>query len=214
MQTVPKAKVNLKKVDDEPVYLITSFRRSGTSMMARCLHGGGLPVVYTEMNDRRFNDIRGFGGRSRDDYYPNPNGFFSIEGFMDYELPTFYEENKGKVLKIPRMDLFYLPQGNYKLIFMTRDPEEILASYRDFIGLKTWGLVECSVHFYDMLKKATIDLMLARGDVDVLEVEYKHAVMEPLATFMRIRDFGVPIDVNKSAALVDPALYRHKIEKK
>lgn len=215
--TVPKAKINLKRTNDEPVYLITSFRRSGSSMMARCLEGGGLPVMYNSYNDWRFNgryarssSIRG--GKADNSYIPNPNGFYTIEGFVEFEWPDFYEKYKGKVVKIPRLELFYLPPGNYKLIFMTRNPEEIKASYRDFLGIRTWGRVECALHFYEQNKNATIDLMKARGDIDVIEIEYRQAVNEPLTTFTQIKDFGVPINVNEAASLVDPKLYRNRLE--
>lgn len=178
-------------------------------MIARCLHGGGIPVVYTDRNDREFNMAPGGGSEN---YRPNPNGFFSIENYTDFEAPSFYNEFKGKLLKIPRADFRILPRGRYKVIFMLRDPREILASYRSFIGRRTWGMAEGAVHFYDMIREATIKAALSRGDMDILEVNYNELLKDPVAGFERIKAAGWPIDVQAAAALVDLSLYRHRIK--
>lgn len=199
----------------EPVYLISSFRRSGSSMMARCLEGGGMNVLKYDGNDHQFNIP--FGDST---YIPNPNGFFSIEGYLDFGTPSFYEDNKGRVLKVPRMwlsatgkennDATRLPDGRYKLIMMVRDQEEILASYRSFIPLRHWGMVEVSVHLMDLIKNATYDVLNNRGDFEILEINYKDVIEKPLEIFHRIKDFGFPIDPELAANLVDSSLYRHR----
>lgn len=191
---------------EEPVYLITSFRRSGSSMMARCLKFGGLPVLYYEGNDTQYNIPFGQTG-----YIPNPNGFYAIEGYCDYQYPTFYEDNKGKVIKIPRIELAYLPKGKYKLIFMLRPVEEVFASYRSFIGPVAWGDAERGLYFRDFLVDEAIKYLKRRGDFEVLLVNYHDVLNDPIGQFQRIKDFGVPIDVDSAASGVDSALYRHRL---
>ena len=198
-------------MNDEPVYIITSFRRSGSSMMAKCLHEGGLPVAFFERNDFQFN-LPPYGGG--DGYIPNPNGFFSIEGYTDFEAPSFYDDFKGMVVKVPRADFRILPKGKYKLIVMTRDPVEIMASYRSFIGVRHWGMPEVSLHFYDMIKNATVEAARSREDFDVIEVNYNELMKDPVAAFQRIKDFGIPIDVEKAVSVVDQKLYRHRLTQK
>jgi len=178
-------------------------------MMARCLEGGGLPVVKMSLNDSEYNIPFGNTG-----YIPNPNGFYSIEGYMEFDFPTFYEEYKGQVLKIPRTYIRLLPPGKYKLIFMNRDEKEILASYRSFIGLRDWGEVESSVYLKDVILGAEKQIAAERGDIDIIEVNYNELMRDPRAAFDAIVDFGVPIDPAAAAALVDPALYRHRLAAK
>lgn len=191
----------------EPVYLIASFRRCGSSMMAHALHTGGLPIVYMPINDTQYNLPF---GDPKNGYKPNPNGFFSMEGYIDYQYPSFYEQYKGKLLKIPRVAIRELPPGKYKLVFMNRDADEILRSYRSFIGFRDWGMVETSVYFKEQILGAEIKQLEKRGDIDILVINHRDAITEPQKTFEKIRDFGFPIDPKKSASIVDVSLYRHK----
>ena len=191
----------------EPVFLIFSFRRSGSSMMAHALHTGGLPIVFMPLNDSQFNipfsdPVKG--------YKPNPNGFFSMEGYIDYQYPSFYDQYQGKLLKIPRVALRELPPGKYKIIYMERDTDEILRSYRSFIGFRDWNTVETSVYLKEEILGAELRLLKKRGDVEVLTVNYRDVIKNPSKTFERIRDFGFPIDPEKAASVVDQSLYRHR----
>ena len=68
----------------EPVYIVTSLHRSGSSMTMRCLEAGGLTPVH--------NPVAILLNQVLHDYIPNPNGFYQ------YGKPItkdFYENNKG-----------------------------------------------------------------------------------------------------------------------
>ena len=173
-------------------------------MMMHALQAGGLQAIYDKSRDRLWNATTG-----TRDYQPNPNGFFYTE---DYQIdwPSFYADLQGKLIKIPRASLHMAPRGKYKLIFMTRNPREIVASMHRWSPFTAWGKMEANVYFYDMLKNATLDRVRARGDYDVLEVRYEDVMADPQGTFEKIKEFGFPIAPEKSAAIVDPRLYRNR----
>jgi hypothetical protein len=187
----------------EPVYGVTSFHRSGSSMMMRCLEAGGIETLVDEALDHLWN------ATASPDYQPNPNGFYNKDD-NTFDWPTFHRDAKGKAIKIPRQDLLIVPRGAYRLIYMVRDPEEILASMRSFTPYRSWGHMEVAVHFYDLVRAETVRRLRERGDFSVLEVHYADVIADPLGAFRKIRDFGFPIDPEKSAAKVDPSLYRHR----
>lgn len=190
---------------DEPVYIVTSFHRSGSSMMMRCLEAGGITPKRYKLGDVPWN--RTFGTSK---YVPNPNGFYFMEDTV-FDWPSFYEDFKGHSVKVPRLTLHMLPPGNYKLIYMVRNPKEILQSMRKFIPYRGWGKPTVAVYFYDMLRAQIIKNLLARGDFEILEVNYNELLKDPIAAFEKIKDFGIPIDPELAAEKVDLSLYRNRI---
>ena len=174
----------------------------------RCIEAGGLEAVFNEKLDAIWQLTAG-----TDDYNPNPNGYYHSEDDQT-DWPSFHRDHKGKVIKIPRADLAIVPRGKYKLVFMVRNPKEIIASMRKFSPYVSWGDMERNAYLYDIVKKATLDRIRDRGDYDILEVQYADVVENPKNEFEKIRDFGFPIDVEKAAAMVDPSLYRLRLERK
>ena len=106
----------------KPVIVISGLPRSGTSMMMQMLYAAGLPVITDQL-------------RTADE--DNPKGYFEIE-----RIKGLYQENdkswlvdyKGKAVKIISFLLLHLPAKiNYKVIFMERDLDEILASQKKML---------------------------------------------------------------------------------
>jgi len=191
----------------EPVYIVASFHRSGSSMMMRCLEAGGITCAYDTTQDVQNIVLGG------SEYQPNPNGFYAYPDDSTFDWPTFHETFKGRAIKVPRMDLFILPQGKYKLIFMTRNPEEIRASMMKFSSNTSWGKPTVATYFYDTLKDGLMNYLVARTDFEILEINYRDVVTNPTQEFQKIKDFGFNIDIEKSVAMVDPTLYRLRLEK-
>ena len=187
-----------------PVYLVSSFHRSGSSMMMRCLEAGGMKVRSTDAHDSM--------NINRADYVPNPNGFYAPPSDEVIAYPSFYNDTAGKVMKLQRYDFSSLPKASYKIIYLKREPKEIIASMRKFTPYLSWGHMECAVYLYDILQPAVIRNIKKRGDTEVLELNYREIVESPNKQFQTIRDFGLNIDVDKAAAMVDPALYRLRLE--
>ena len=192
-------------MQDDTVYLVSSFQRSGSSMMMRCLEGGGMNARY----DTAQEVLNLYFGRG--DYKPNPNGFYAVSLMADTPWPSFYDDNKGRLIKFPRFDFQYVAQGRYKMIFMNRNPKEILASMRMFTPYRSWGRATNAVYLHEIIKPALMRILKKRGDFEILELDYAAVVADPIKEFQKIQDFGFVIDVQKAAALVDPTLYRLRL---
>ena len=106
----------------EPVVVVSGLPRSGTSMMMKMLEAGGLAV---QTDDLREADV------------DNPKGYYEDERVKDLEKmddKSWIQESRGKVLKVISFLLKDLPEDNYyKVIFMRRNLEEIMASQNKMI---------------------------------------------------------------------------------
>src|SRR5690348_4299457 len=104
----------------DPIYVVSGFPRSGTSMMMRCLEAGGIPCVY---------DTRGDEARNRNTlipgYVPNPHGFYEDAPLQNPDWSAF----RGKCVKVVRDNLHLVPPGErLRVVYMGRDPAEIRRS--------------------------------------------------------------------------------------
>lgn len=186
------------------IYIVSGFMRSGTSMMMRALEAGGLEACYKASRDELIEK------HSDEHYAPNP-ALYELER-SDYRDPTFPDKYEGKLIKCLAPGMFRLkarqePKDAYQIVFMRRDPEEIRQSFQAFFGRDNAG-VENS---HETVERAH-DILAMRRDVRLLMFWYRDVVSAPLDAFQRLRLSGWPIDPNKAAAVVDPALCRYRIE--
>lgn len=188
---------------DDTLYLVINVHRSGSSMMMCCLEAGGLVAVYDKTQDAMNHS-------APTDYVPNPNGFYQ---FNQEVTPAFYEQYKGNLVKYPVRKINNLPPGNYKVILLHRNPEEIRTSMSKWTPFESWGNNETLTYFYDLFMSTVKSILSKRNDVKLLEVNYRDIINSPSATFEAIKNFGFPIDVNKCVLKVDSSLYRNNLEK-
>ena len=101
----------------EPIVVVSGLPRSGTSMAMKMLEAAGLSMVVD-------------GLREADE--DNPKGYFELERVKDLANETdwsWLDSARGKAIKIISYLLKELPDThNYKVIFMRRDLNEVLAS--------------------------------------------------------------------------------------
>src|SRR5215211_3521881 len=97
--------------------IVSGLPRSGTSMMMRMLETGGLPVLTDHV-------------RTPDD--DNPNGYYEFEAVKQTkEDDSWLEGTEGKAVKMVYRLLYDLPADHsYRVLFMRRKLEEVLASQR------------------------------------------------------------------------------------
>lgn len=201
-------------MDDRPVYIVSGYMRSGTSMMMRCIEAGGIPAGFEpkrdELNDK-FGD---------ENYKPNPAGFYEF-GRDEYKEPYFPSQHKGTVIKcllggiLARLEQYSFPVGNYKIIFMKRDPEEIRQSYEAFFEPRVKDVIHMKEWLRDQYESKcdyAISQLSNRKDTTVTVVNYRDVVEDPVREFQRIHIAGWPIKIHAASAPVDKSQCRFKKE--
>lgn len=183
-------------------YLISNIHRSGSSMMMRCLISAGLEGAFDEDTDLGLL-------LSDPNYHPNPNGFYQLRQQPNEYTIGSYE---GKLLKFPFRRLIYLPQGDYKICFLKRNPFEIEKSMQSFYPYRSWGKDSLVLEFYDLIITTIISNLQQRTDVNLTVLNYADIVLNSTNEFTKLFNNGWPIDVNIASSLVDESLHRFKLE--
>jgi len=189
----------------QEVVVVSGLPRSGTSMMMRMLEGGGLPI----MTDRL---------READD--DNPKGYYEYERVKDLETETdksYVRQGRGRVLKVISFLLKDLPSSNfYRIVFMRRDIDEILASQNKMlVNRGEANEVEDArmkeLYSQHLLKVKSMVRWLP--NYEMLEVNYKAAIDDPRGVARQVNQFlGGRLDEAKMHEAVDRNLYRNRKE--
>lgn len=182
-------------------YIVSGLERSGTSMMMQILYYGGMDVAF---------DTK----REPDEH--NPKGYFELEGgkiinrLMDGTFPM--EKYDEKVIKVTAYGLKFLPPREYKIIYMMRDIDEIMASME-----KMAGTVDREVErpVFEKLNRYTMNLMEWREDMEYIAVRYDKVIDEPAGEIKKINEFlGGKLNEKEAIKAVDRRLYRNRKVKK
>ncbi len=186
---------------DESIAIVSGLPRSGTSMMMKMLHAGGIEPISD-------------GFRAAD--VDNPNGYYEFERAKRIKedrgwLPDAY----GKVVKMVSMLLFDLPdEHRYRVVFMRRNMDEILDSQSkmlDRLGTPS-GIPngQMAALFGKHLEKIT-NWLGNRHNIRTLYVQYDEVLADPAHIAVELnRFFGGKLDEQAMTAVVDPSLYRNK----
>lgn len=169
-------------------------------------------AVLYQPGQERFNVDTG-------EYVPNPDGLWEV-GQAYYSNAKFLREiPDGSLLKILYDGLPCLPKGNYKVIFMLRDEEEINASCNrldEHLEQTGVGANPARIGAFDVFRpyrQDDIDHVLgiceARSDIELIKLNYRDVVEHPYEAFSSL---GMPIDAEKAASVVKPEYYRFKRE--
>lgn len=186
---------------DDTTYIVSGYMRTGTSMMMKALEAGGLEAKY-DPNRSNLNKRHG------DEFYtPNIGGYYELnrKDYLTYGFPRGYE---GKLIKVMGRGVWSMVAGNYKIVYMQRDYEEIRQSYEAFFNQP----LPISKDNLSQLILDTMELMKIRSDIEVLSIDYRWAVNSPVAVFKMLKGWGWPINVDKAVNIVDPKQYRFKLE--
>lgn len=176
-----------------PIYIVSGFPRSGTSMMMRALEAGGIPCVYSTEGDANRNRNTLIPG-----YVPNPHGFYEDAPIESRDWSAF----RGKAVKVIRDNLWMLPVGErIRAVYMRRDPAEIRRSY---VGIMSGPHPE-PFHWLENYEQQVDSDLASLADVTVLD--YADVVADPTRHLTRI---CWPINVDAASATIDPGLYRHR----
>ena len=196
--------LGLKQDLGRPIIVVSGLPRSGTSMMMNMLTAVDLEIVSDRL-------------RTADE--DNPKGYFEDERVKDLEKSanrSWLRDCRGKVIKIISFLLKDLPAENrYKVIFMRRDLNEVMASQNKMLRRRGEPVDESSDQkMIDLYKShlQKVDFSLkSRPNIEYVDIEYREAVANPREQAERVTQFlELDLDVDRMVLAVDPALYRNR----
>ncbi len=184
------------------ITIVSGLPRSGTSMMMQVMKAGGIPVLTDNLRKE-----------DRD----NPKGYFEFEPVKKTkEDPSWASMAQGKAVKMIYRLVYDLPDSyEYRVIFMRRDLDEVLASQKKMLhrsgrqGAKI-GDRKLADLFRTQLSEFD-EWIAAKKNFSILNINYKDMITSPREQCIRINDFlGKILNVEASSAVVDSDLYRNR----
>ncbi len=187
----------MEKIRKDVNYVVSGLPRSGTSMMMQILKAGGMPIATDKF-------------RKPDE--SNPKGYLEIESIIDRlkENNQLIFDFRGKVVKIISLGLKYLPPGDYIIIYMDRDIDEVLDSMEKMAGVKDEEreLTRLSFEKLNLILKESIR---EREDCQVCNVNYNEILENPAPPLNKVFGFlDLPLDLDRMMNSVDSRLYRQR----
>jgi hypothetical protein len=185
------------------VIVVSGLPRSGTSMMMKMLEAGGLSIVVDNLREADTD---------------NPKGYFEYERVkqLDKGDKAWLGEARGKVVKVISALLEHLPgEYTYKVLFMHRQIDEVLASQRKMLGHRGEAVDKISDAEMAQLFAKHLDKVQAwlqtQPNISVLDVDYNQLLADPYPHIHAVNRFlGGRLNEAKMANVVDPELYRNR----
>ncbi len=184
------------------VYLVSGLPRSGTSMLMNMVQAGGMQILTDKLR------------RADKD---NPQGYFEFEPVK--KLPQgktdWLDQAQGKAVKIISELLEYLPKDyDYKVVFINRDLDEVLASQAKMMERRSRNDNVDKQAIKQAFKRHLKEVkqwLADQKNIEVLQVDYNQTIINPEQTAQELNRFiNKGLNVDKMAAVVDPSLYRQK----
>ncbi|HEV2447035.1 MAG TPA: tetratricopeptide repeat protein, partial [Candidatus Sulfopaludibacter sp.] len=200
---LPRVQPELPPLKDE-VVVVSGLPRSGTSMIMQLLDAAGIPILTD-------------GLRQPDE--DNPRGYFEYEPVKELHGDAgWIAQARGKAVKIVAPLLSALPAGeSYRVIFMERNLDEILASQAQMMARRGEAVEDTPARRarlreeYSRLVQSVRALLGGRADVEVLYLGRESVLREPRAAAEAIDRFlGGGLPVEAMAAQVKPELHRQR----
>lgn len=184
------------------VTIVSGLPRSGTSLMMQMLRAGGIPTLTDDI-------------RAADE--DNPRGYLEFERVKRIKQDTAWlDEAAGKVVKMVHLLLYDLPPDReYRIVFMRRDLDEVLASQRKMLerqGKQGAQLPADQLRkvFEEQVRKVTA-WIAAQPNIKSIDVVYHELIADPRGHVQRLNEFlGGTLAVEAMVEAVDPSLYRNR----
>ena len=183
------------------ICIVSGLPRSGTSMMMKMLDAGGLPPLIDNI-------------RVADE--DNPKGYYEFERVKQLQTDKgWLPEAYGKVVKIISMLLQHLPDNySYKVIFMLRSIDEILASQHKMLERRGERSKIPDNKMAEMYENHLIKLrkqLEDKSNFNVLYVKYNEILESPEDHCIQINTFlGGILNQQKMLNVIDQNLYRQR----
>jgi hypothetical protein len=182
--------------------IVSGLPRSGTSMMMRMLERGGMKVLIDQ-------------NRPPDE--DNPRGYYEFEAVKKTKENTdWLAGSDGCAVKMVYRLLYDLPPDrSYRVLFMRRKLEEVLASQRTMLqrnGANNDGASDEQMARLFITELNAFSKWVARQQhIRMIDVDYNGVLREPRGELARVKDFlGVELDVDAMVDVIDESLYRNR----
>ena len=184
------------------ITIVSGLPRSGTSLMMQMLQAGGLPPLTD-------------GRRAADEH--NPRGYFEHEAVKQGRNDlSWLEQASGRVVKVVHLLLMQLPSDrNYRVIFMVRNLDEVIASQREM--LKRQNRPGAAVDdrtlagIFDKQMTTVRRWLAERPHFRVLYLNHSDVIAHPRAAAEQVSVFlDGALSVDNMVGAVNPALYRQR----
>jgi hypothetical protein len=174
--------------------------------MMSMLAAGGLEALTDQL-------------RTPDD--DNPVGYYELEEVKKllYGEHSWLEKSNGKAVKVISTLLPYLPDGYcYRIIFMRRAMEEVLASQRRMLINRGENPDKVSdeqmAEVFEKNLQQSEGWMNSQAHATRLDIYYKQLIHNPRPLIAEINKFlGGGLDEDKMLEVIDPSLYRQRSAK-
>ena len=192
----------MQEIKRNYVVLVSGLPRSGTSMMMKAIHAGGIEPIIDHI-------------RQADE--DNPKGYYEFEPVKKTKEDASWLNNaSGKVVKMVYRLLYDLPTSHeYRVVFMQRDIKEVLASQNKMLhrsGKSGGGISDEQMEalFVGELEKCE-KWLAEQPNFKTLYISHRDMINDGPAQEQKINDFlDGGMDTDAMAATVDPTLYRNR----
>lgn len=185
------------------ITIVSGLPRSGTSMMMKMLEAGGLEIVTDEQ-------------RTADE--SNPKGYYEFEQVKKLKDgdQAWVDTAQGKAVKVISALLEYLPPTyEYKIIFMRRKMEEILASQLEMLRRRgePTGKIDDS-QMAELFQKHLVKVeawLDQQPNIEVIYTSYNDMLANTKSNLECINQFlENRLDTERMQQVVDNSLYRQR----
>lgn len=171
-------------------------------MMMRMLEAGGIPALVDNI-------------RQPDE--DNPRGYYEFEPVKQTKKDaSWLEQAQGKVVKMVYRLLYDLPPDrDYRVVFMRRNLDEVLASQNVMLARQGKAGGQLSDEKFKGLFRAELnkvyDWLAAQPNFRVLYVDYNEVLRDARPAVAAIDAFfGGGMDTAAMLEVVEPSLYRQR----
>lgn len=184
------------------ITVVSGLPRSGTSMMMQMLEAGGMEILSDKIRQADHDNLK---------------GYYELEAVKKLKTDTScLKHAEGKAVKIISELLKYLnPLYDYKIIFMCRKIEEILASQKQMLirqGKDTEAVSDHEIgELFALHLRQAESFIKKQFYMDVIYIHYNEILENPGMPIKKINGFlGGILDEKKMAQVIDKRLYRQR----
>ena len=188
--------------ESEIITVVSGLPRSGTSMMMRMLEAGGIPPLTDNV---------------READQDNPGGYYEFEPVKQLERDNAWlAAARNKAVKVIYLLLYNLPRNQrYKVIFMRREVEEVIASQKEMLrrrGQAGGDLSEAQLSNAYRRGVEKLDAWAqAQGNLQLLHVNYNDVLYDSLTAVAGIERFlERRLDTDAMIRVIDVSLHRQR----